>query len=332
MKPIKIIAPKNEEYIIIFNRKTGQEILSGVNGNPDPFILESPNMIDVGIMGHCLNRCKICYQGDNQEPNMKLEDFREIMIQTGKHVNQVALGGRGDPNLHENFKEILECCHEYGVVPNYTTSGNNLTDEQVEITKKYCGAVAVSNYDKDFTYVAIDKFLKVNMKTNIHFVLTRDSFVDAIKIISGIDIWNNKVDINKLNAVVFLLFKPQGRGKDKPYLMPTDEQLTEFSNLLLYPKCIFKVGCDSCLINKVSKFRGLSDSEKHFVDTCEGGRMSCYISPNMMFMPCSFGDRFKDGIKINKDNSIQKIWESGEPFLRFRNCLEKNPEGCPYEL
>ena len=42
MKPIKIIAPKNEEYIIIFNRKTGQEILSGVNGNPDPFILESP--------------------------------------------------------------------------------------------------------------------------------------------------------------------------------------------------------------------------------------------------------------------------------------------------
>lgn len=116
--------------MILFNNKTGEEILSGIHGNPDPFILESPSMIDIGIMGHCYNNCDICYQGNTNIPNMTLDNFKLIIDQTKLHINQVALGGKGDPNKHENFEDILKYCVENNVVPNYTTSGNGLTLEE----------------------------------------------------------------------------------------------------------------------------------------------------------------------------------------------------------
>ena len=322
---------ETEKYIILFNGFNGFEVLSGIHGNPDPFVLNSPSMIDIGIMGHCLNNCKICYQGDVNEPNMKLEDFKSIIDQCKSHINQVALGGKGDPNKHENFKEILEYCRKNNVIPNYTTSGNGLTDEEVEISK-LCGAVAVSNYDKDFTYNALNKFIKEEIKTNIHFVVSNETFFNSIKILKGEDIWNEKFPIDKLNAVVFLLFKPQGNGADKKYLCLNNDQIKEFANHLLDPKSKFKIGCDSCMINKVSQVRDLTENEKTCVDTCEGSRMSCYISPDMMFMPCSFGDKYKYGLKITKETPIQKIWDDGSSFQMFRNKLNNNPMSCPYEL
>jgi len=321
-----------DKYMILFNGFSGEEILSGINGNPDPFVLDSPSMIDIGVMGHCSNNCKICYQGNINKPNMTLDNFKIIIDQCKDHINQVALGGKGDPNKHENFKEILEYCRKNNVIPNYTSSGNGLTDEEVEITKKYVGAAAISNYNNDYTYMALNKFIEAEIKTNIHFVISTESFNDAIRILKGEDIWNRKFPIEKLNAVIFLLFKPQGNGADKKYLCLNEEQIIEFSNYLLDPKCVFKIGCDSCMINKVSQVRELNEHEQICVDTCEGSRMSCYISPDMMFIPCSFGNSSEYGTKITKHNTIQQIWDNGWMFKKFREILKNNPATCPYEL
>jgi len=323
---------KTDKYTILFDGINGIEIMSGINGNPDPFVLDSPSMIDIGIMGHCSNNCKICYQGDINIPNMKLDDFKSIINQCKDHINQVALGGKGDPNKHEDFEDILLYCRLNNVIPNYTTSGNGLTDEEVYISKMYCGAVAVSNYNQDFTYTALNKFIEKKVKTNIHFVISQETFDDAIQIIEGKDIWNNKFPIDKLNAVVFLLFKPQGNGSDKKYLCLSKSHIDKFASSLLSPKCKFKVGCDSCMINKVSQARQLTENEKLCVDTCEGSRMSCYISPDMKFMPCSFGSKDSYGTQITKDLTIQKIWEHALPFKMFRSVLQKNPMTCPYDL
>jgi hypothetical protein len=323
---------KTEKYEILFDGLNGVEIMSGINGNPDPFILDSPNMIDIGIMGHCTNNCKICYQGDLNIPNMKFEDYKSIINQTKDHINQVALGGKGDPNKHEEFENILLYSRLNNVVPNYTTSGNGLTDEEVYITKMYCGAVAVSNYNQDFTYTAINKFIEKKMKTNIHFVVSQETFTDAIRIMNGEDIWQGKFPLDKLNAILFLLFKPQGNGADKKHLCLTKDQILLFSMMLLKPKCKFKVGCDSCMINKVSQARKLTEVESICGDTCEGSRMSCYISPDMKFMPCSFGSKDIYGTQITEDLTIQKIWDHALPFKMFRSILQKNPMSCPYEL
>lgn len=179
---------------------------------------------------------------------------------------------------------------------------------------------------------AINKFINAGIKTNIHFVVSSETFPLAERILNGEDIWEGQIDLTQLNAVVFLLFKPQGCGSDKKHLCLSEDQIKKFSDLLLDPKAIFKIGCDSCMINKVSQVRELTEIEKTCVDTCEGSRMSCYISPDMKFMPCSFGDKNKYGIEITKENTIQNIWNSGKPFLDFRDILKKNPMTCPYEL
>lgn len=61
---------------------------------------------------------------------------------------KIALGGAGDPNKHPQFKEILNICRRYRIVPNLTTSGFLIADNEIELIKKYCGAVAVSWYSR----------------------------------------------------------------------------------------------------------------------------------------------------------------------------------------
>ncbi len=326
---LKVI--KNKEYIIIFNQETGVEILSGINGYSDPFKLKYPSMLDIGIMGHCLNNCHFCYQGDGDEPNMSLDLFKKIIDESKDYTNQCALGGRGDPNLHENFEEILKYARESGIVPNYTTSGNGLTQEQINVSREYCGAVAVSDYGTDHTFKAIRDLMDSGVKkVNIHFIFSRGSAAKCQAIIDGIDVWGGKVDIDRLNAVIFLLFKPQGRGK-KLNWEPTKEQLEMFSMMIQSPSCKFKIGMDSCLVNKVSECRPLTPTEELFADTCEGGRMSCYISPSGLLIPCSFGDHKKYGRDITK-YSIESEWQTALSFRKFRSTLKDKPNVCPFSL
>jgi MoaA/NifB/PqqE/SkfB family radical SAM enzyme len=321
---------RTDKYAIIFNPKTGMEVTSGINGNPDPFILDFPSLMDIGIMGSCLNNCPFCYQGENKGANMNLEDYKKIIDEASSYVMQVALGGKGDPNLHENFKEIIEYTRSKKIIPNYTTSGKELTDEQVEISKQ-TGACAVSDYDQDFTYTAISKFNSAKIKTNIHFVLSASRLGRGISILNGEDVFQGKVDLDKLNAVIFLLFKPQGRGKTLTNEIPTQEQIKEFASLITAGKTKFKIGMDSCLVNKIKKLNMFPKEQEQFVDTCEGARASVYVSPDMKLIPCSFGNHDEYGISI-KEKSIKEVWTKGKSFKEFREVLTKEPACCPFGL
>ncbi len=325
---VKVV--KTNEYAIIFNPKTGEEILTGINGFPDPFKLEYPSMLDIGIMGHCDNNCSFCYQGDKEQENMSLEGFKRIIDESKDYTNQIALGGRGDPNQHEHFEEIIKYAYNNGVIPNYTTSGINLTDEQIEASSVYCGAVAVSMYEKEYTWSALNRLMDAGVKTNIHYVVSKPNAERAGRLIVGIDMFLGKVDLDRLNAIVFLLFKPQGRGKHLDW-EPTRYQIEKFANTIKMPACKFKVGMDSCLINKISQVRKLTAVEEMFSDTCEGGRMSCYITPDLKLVPCSFGDHDKYGIDISKGN-IQEVWNKGNPFQQFREVLEDKKDCCPFTI
>ncbi len=321
---------ENDDYEIYFNTKTGVEILKGKHG-ADPFKTELPLLLDVGIMGHCLNSCSFCYQGTKDEPHMTFKNFKSIIDQTKHHTNQVALGGRGDPNLHPQFKEIVEYTRDNGMAVNYTTSGRNLTDEQIEISK-LCGAVAVSDYNRDFTYDALKRLMDAGVKTNIHLIFSRPNYDRVMNIVKGNDVWNSKVDTNRLNALIFLLFKPQGTSKDKLELIPTKEQLQLFAEIIFEPKCQFKIGMDSCLINHILKYKTPSIIQQMAIDTCESSRMSVYISPSMHLIPCSFADHDKWGIKISKQQNIENIWNASFSFNQFRNKLRKEPSCCPVGL
>jgi len=324
---LKIV--KTDKYVIAFNPQTGVEIVSGTEGNLDPFILEFPNLMDIGVMGNCPNKCHFCYQGQKEQPNMKIEDYKTLMDEASNFVMQVALGGRGDPNLHENFNEIVEYTRSKNIIPNYTTSGRNLTDEQIEISKN-CGAVAVSMYNLDYTFDSLKRLMDAGIKTNIHYMLTKKNLAEACQIMCGIDIWRGKVDLNRLNAIIFLLFKPQGSGKNLKEYILDDHDIETFSDALNISRSAFKLGMDSCMVNRLKKVNRIRKQDEMFVDTCEGARYSVYVSPDMKLVPCSFGNHDEDGVSLRGKN-IKKVWDS-ERFDIFRKILEKDPAHCPFEL
>lgn len=321
-----------DQYKILFNKYNGLEVLTGINGHSDPFWLNMPSMLDIGIMGHCENNCPFCYQGSESQPNMKLDDFKRIIDETKQFVMQVALGGRGDPNKHENFKEIIEYCCQNNVVPNYTTSGNGLTDEEVEISKN-CGAVAVSSYDEYYTYDAIQKFITQGIKTNIHFVLTNSRMSSASFVAYGHNIWKGNVDFDKINAIIFLLFKPVGRGQGFGKMVPTLTQLDTFFDIVFGAKFRHsqnpKIGMDSCLVNYAKRMNKFDELQGLAIDTCEGARSSAYISPDMNMMPCSFASKHRSVSLKNK--SIGWAWVNSPIFNTFRTMLKNNCDRCPLD-
>jgi MoaA/NifB/PqqE/SkfB family radical SAM enzyme len=285
-------------------------------------------------MGHCEHRCSFCYQGDEEQPNMKFNDFKLIIDEVKHHVNQVALGGRGDPNKHKDFKRILEYCVKNNVVPNYTTSGQKLTEKEVQISK-LCGAVAVSDYANNYTYDAIQEFINAGIKTNVHLMFTSSSFQKCIEITHGHNPWvhgkqmgRNLFDVEKLNAVIFLLFKPQGKGAECKELFPNPYQIQVMSDAIMKARNIFKVGMDSCLANHLFKNSEVTGINRLSIDSCEGARMSAYITPDMKMMPCSFANK-NHAVEIKKSTGIETIWQKSGPFTKFRTALKKHPFSCP---
>lgn len=149
-------------YEEFFDPHTGlyvrDDIQDGPDKGKDPFMRNFPALMDIGIMGHCEHGksglCEKagvqCYQNGatRNTPNMSLENFKKLVDEASGKCFQFALGGCGDPDMHENFEEILTYAREHKIVPNFTTSGLGMTKQKAEICRRYCGAVAVSMYSR----------------------------------------------------------------------------------------------------------------------------------------------------------------------------------------
>lgn len=328
-----IIRDAKYRFHSAFDTVTGAYVRTGIlddRGNDtgvDPFMASYPHLIDVGIMGHCIHgktglcvKAGIgCYQNGLliEKPNMSVEDFRWIAEQSKGRCNQFALGGRGDPDQHEHFEEILKICRENILVPNFTTSGYGMTPEIAKLCKQYCGAVAVSWYRSTYTLDAIQMLLDAGVKTNIHYVLGRNSIEEAIDRLE-----NNDFPAG-INAVIFLLHKPAGQGAKSNVLSVDDPRVAKFFAQVdrRHP---FKVGMDSCNVPGAIQFCKSILPES--LDTCEGGRFSCYIGADMTMVPCSFDQKKCYEVSL-RDMIIEEAWNS-EPFEQFRNKLRRACPGC----
>lgn len=326
-----VIDDKIYHFKFAFDTETGAYIRTGIldeNGKDtgvDPFMASYPHLIDVGVMGHCIHgktglcaKAGIgCYQNGMlvEQPNMSVEDFRWIAEQSKGRCNQIALGGRGDPDQHEYFEDLLKICRENLLVPNFTTSGYGMTQEIAKLCKQYCGAVAVSWYRSSYTLDAIQMLLDAGVKTNIHYVLGNNSIDEAIERLQ-------KNDFPKgINAVIFLLHKPAGQGIKENVLSNDDPKVAAFF-AQVDKRHPFKVGMDSCNVPGAIQFCKSIMLES--LDTCEGGRYSCYIGPDMRMVPCSFDQKKQYEVSL-RDMSIIEAWNS-EPFERFRGKMHN---ACP---
>ena len=323
-------------YFSMFNEKNGVYIRIGRDehgrlcGN-DPFKGDFPELLDVGIMGHCIHGKSglclksgvECYQDGlhSDAPNMSLEDFRQIAEQCRNRVYQIALGGCGDPDQHEYFEDILRLCRENGIVPNFTTSGFGLTEELSAVCKKYCGAVAVSYYRGAYTKKALSLLLDNGVRTNIHFVLSSASIGEAITLLKE---QSDKTFPEGINAVIFLLHKPVGLGTKDKVLSIRDERVREFFELIDRGHFPYKIGFDSCSVPALLNFnRFIPES----VDSCEGARWSAYISHDMKIMPCSFDTQSRRWAVDLRTHTIEQAWNS-TAFEDFRSRLSQSCPDC----
>lgn len=327
-----IINDSKYHFMSAFDTETGAYVRTGVldaNGKDtgvDPFMASFPHLIDVGVMGHCIHgktglcaKAGIgCYQSGLlvEQPNMTVENFRWIAGQCKGRCNQLALGGRGDPDQHEYFEELLKISRENNLVPNFTTSGYGMTPELAELCKKYCGAVAVSWYRSEYTLNAIQMLLNAGVKTNIHYVLGKNSIDEAIDRLERNDFPSG------INAVIFLLHKPAGQGTAANMLSADDPRVARFF-AQVDSKHPFKEGMDSCNVPGAINFC------KHILpeslDTCEGGRYSCYIGADMVMVPCSFDQQKRYEVQLSNDTTIEDAWNS-DAFEQFRSKMRG---ACP---
>ncbi len=309
-----------------FDTETGAYVRTGIldkkgkDTGVDPFMASFPHLIDVGVMGHCIHgktglcaKAGIeCYQSGLlvEQPNMSLSDFSWIVQQCEGRCNQLALGGRGDPDQHEHFEELLKISRECNLIPNFTTSGYGMTLEIALLCSRYCGAVAVSWYRSEYTLRAIEMLVKAGVKTNIHYVLGNNSIDEAIE----------RLQTDKfpdgINAVIFLLHKPVGQGSKVNILKTDDPRVKDFYEEIDKPHR-FKVGLDSCSVPGVISY--CENIMPESMDTCEGGRFSCYIGPDMIMLPCSFDQENRYKVSL-REMSIEEAWNS-EPFEIIRKKL-----------
>lgn len=314
-----------------FNPETGEYLRTGLlddQGNEtdqDAFMASFPHLLDVGIMGHCNHglsgKCAeagiACYQSGSArwQENMPYTDFAEIVRQSKGKVMQFALGGRGDPDQHEQFEQILWLSRENSIVPNLTTSGFELTREKAELIGKYCGAAAVSWYKTTYTQKAIDLLLSTGIKVNIHYVLSRSSIDEAIASLE------KEAFPSSINRVIFLLYKPVGQGNIQDVL-PFDAKTKYFFSLMDSEYGLKRMGFDSCSVPGV--LHCTQKVDPHCYDACESGRFSAYVTPDLKLLPCSFDQQEHWGVSLGQ-NSLQEAWRS-PLFDSFRNQLYR---ACP---
>lgn len=333
---VKMIIYKDEifNFFEIFNEENGTLFRSDINGI-DPVMRSYPELLDVGIMGHCVSneyctRAGIdCYQRGYtvHTPHMSYQNFLKIVEQSTGKTFQIALGGAGDPNKHPQFEDILKACRAYRIVPNMTTSGFFMTDKEVKLMKKYCGAVAISWYSRlvdgresnKETIEATERLVKSECTTNVHYVVSKDTIDEAIIRLE------NDLFPQEVNAVVFILYKPVGNGIVEKTLEHTDERNEKFFSLATKRKHPYRVGFDTCFTPAI--LRWADTVPKFSIDACEAATFSMYIDSQMNCYPCSFGIWDKSISESMKCKTLQEIWW-GKKFTAFRKWKKEKCANC----
>ena len=352
----------DSNYNYGFDKRTGLTIRYGKTVNDDPdYCPLGPEILDLEISvngcpkvgGH---NCKFCYKNntDKAPTNMDLTTFRTIVDSFPKNLSQIAFGITGT-QTNPDFPLMLAYCRQLGIIPNYTLSGADLTDDIIESTKDCCGAVAVSCYEgnKDLCYNTIDRFHKLapNVHVNMHIVLSEDTLPHVMDVLKDLSHdrtvtkevkCGNKVAftvvkkvpqdprLEFLRHIVFLRIKPVGRATK----LNTKISLDTFEKVIDY--CTehgIGYGFDSCSapdVEQVLKNKGKPELVT-CIEACESGRLSSYINVKGEYWHCSFAERDSRIFPIKvTDYKVATSWWNSDQMNDFRKRMNlRNGMRCP---
>ena len=332
---------KKYHFFELFNEDNGFLFRSDIENKPgnDPVQRSFPELLDIGIMGHChishLNICKNagidCYQKAMEfkaRNNMSLSDYKRIIDESKGKVFQVALGGAGDPNKHENIEEILKYTRTSCIVPNLTTSGIFIAEKEIDLLKEYCGGVAISYYSRlikgvngfyesnDMTNMSIKSLVNAGCSVNIHYVLSKETIKEALTRLK------NGIFPDGIKAIIFVLYKPVGNGIQEKCLDSNDPVLKEFLSYIQENSFDFDIGFDTCCTPAIVANNKSISFES--IDACEAARFSMYIDCNLVAYPCSFDCGNNNYAVSIRNRNISTAWN----FKEFNEIREKQSKSC----
>lgn len=210
------IFPEHNYKAIHFNGKT---LRIALDPNKPIQELNYPEFFDVKLTPYCEGNCSYCYQDSKnscKHPENIIEKFISFFGKFNENQKpfQIAFGG-GEPTTHPDFCKLMIQSYNMGIIPNYTTNGMWIDfdfkkqNEIINVTKKYCGGVAVSTHYhlKKYWEKATEKYLQENIFTNLHIIIgDKYSIDDFLRIY-------NKYS-GKIKYFVLLPLTAQGRAKD----------------------------------------------------------------------------------------------------------------------
>ncbi len=336
---LKIFTGKG--YTYVFNKNNGFFVRYGNTFAEDPdYSPYGPEILDIEISEICYAGCTFCYKSNLPKGKwMSFETYKKIFDKLPNTVCQIAFGIgsiKGCPDLFE----ILEYTKEKGVIPNITINGYGLDEETAKHLADVCGGVAVSHYDSDVCFNAVDLLIKSGGKQiNIHQLFSMETLDKCKDVLVA---YQQDPRLSGLNAIVFLLLKPKGNRNTYSQI----RDLKHFKDIISYAynnKIPF--GFDSCsaphFVASAKQLIKNQDALNAFLagsEGCESTRFSLYIDVNGNAWPCSFCEDHEDPTiqpvnVLEADDFVKDVWMH-EHMVTFRerliNSRDSNKcENCP---
>ena len=258
------------------------------------------------------------------------DDIKDIRIYNEGLLQQIAFG-ICDIGTNPDFFKMLAYCREFDVIPNYTCHALDMNEEYAKLTAKYCGAVAISVYNKEKSYNAVKMLADAGMKQiNFHVIAHDKSYNKIFSILD--DLTTDERIKGKVKAVVLLKYKPKGNGVGK-FKHLSDEQYREIINYATERN--IGIGFDSCSAHaylRVIKDDKDYDKKAICAEPCESACFSSYINHKGEFFACSFCENegmWKEGIPVLEAPDFEEsVWNNYQT-IRFRKMLLNNERKCP---
>jgi len=224
--------------------------------------------------GVLIHNCYMSALPDGQHAD--IEWIKRQILSLPEMPFEIAIGG-GEPTAWPDLLDFVKWCREQGIVPNAAVGP--AADEAIVrqiIQKGQLGSLGVSVVPGMMGSLAMLKVVKESAQIPVraHCIMRKD----------WMGIWYGMAGIlpRYVDGVVFLNFKPHGRGENQQYLRPTAKEIQDLFDT--YRKVDLAVGFDSC-----SSCALKHHAPKELLQACDGGLFSMFIDGVAQeFSQCSF--------------------------------------------
>lgn len=292
--------------------------------------LRSPVNLTWEVSLLCNLRCSHCLSSSGEAANDELTTAEALALVEEVHqagVFQINFGG-GEPFMRPDFEQILDACHERGIMTCISTNGTLLDAARVArlsqtrlvaiqvsldgATSSTCDAVRGQGVFARATE-AVKLLAASSIPTSINTVLTTHNASEIPAMYELAQSLGVSLRVSR--------FRPSGRGADNwEDLRPTPSQLLEFSDWL----------AKSGDVRTGDSFFSLTSQERQGLglNLCGAAKLTCCVGPTGNMYPCAFlqTDRFLAGSL--RDKSFQQIWDSSEIYESFRSLRIHSCEEC----